>query len=285
MVLDEFERDFSVDLTEGTKQKVDTRPGSYVEGLTFGSTQYDAYANLASTENNLVTPFIRGWSYTLRANKDLKSGFNYQINYKMNDILEDKKLTAQFGFGYTREDGKFLNNVQTGYVGVGEDHDTQYGTIKLNYDIDNKWAIHGTYQLGLTQVESSRDFSLITGYSDLVSQSFNIGAKYKATKNLTFGATYSQPLHIVKGQMNYSVPVARTLAGTVVTETGSRDVSTTHREHNYGVYANYKIDDVKIGNVKFDGLNIGAYGELRDNYLNTDGKQAYQTGLRIGIQF
>lgn len=286
MVLDEFERDFYVDLTEGTTQKVDTRPGSFVEGLTFGTNDYDAYANLAMTDNNVVTPYMNGWSYTLRANRDLKSGFNYQLNYKTNDLLKDKKLTAQIGFGYTREDGKFLNNVQQGFVGVGQDHDTQYGTLKLNYDIDKKWAIHGTYQLGLTDVEASQDFSLITGYREMVSQSFNVGAKYKATEKLTFGATYSQPLHIIHGKMDYSVPVARTLAGTVVNETGSKDVSTQTREHNYGLYANYNVADKgEIGGFEYDKLSVGAYGELRDNYLNTDGNTAYQTGIRIGIQF
>ena len=120
----------------------------------------------------------------------------------------------------------------------------------------------------------------------MVSQSFNVGAKYKATKKLTLGATYSQPLHIIHGKMDYSVPVARTLAGTVVNETGSRDVSTQTREHNYGLYANYNVADKgEIGGFEYDKLSVGAYGELRDNYLNTDGNKAYQTGIRIGIQF
>jgi len=267
IVLDEFERDFTVDLSQ--TQAVDTRPGSYVEGLAFGGSGYDAYSNLAGTNQNFVTPEWMGLSAGMKMNSNVSGDYTFNANYK---AFEDEETSLNLGLGFLKETGKFLNNVQEGFMGVGENHTTQYASLNISHKFSDQVFGFGNYQIGTTDVEASKDFSLVTGFSSLISQSFNTGLGFKPAAGWTMGGTYSQPLRVVSGSMNYKVPTGRSLDGAVQFDSGSADASTKVLEHDFGLFLNYKVDQ------KF---SMAAFGEMRVNVAGTDGNNQRSAGIKL----
>ena len=267
IVLDEFERDFTVDLSQ--TQAVDTRPGSYVEGLAFGGGGYDAYSNLAGTNQNFVTPEYMGLSAGMKMNSNVSGDYTFNANYK---AFEDEETSLNLGLGFLKETGKFLNNVQEGFMGVGENHTTQYASLNISHKFSDQVFGFGNYQIGTTDVEASKDFSLVTGFSSLISQSFNTGLGFKPAAGWTMGGTYSQPLHVMSGSMNYKVPTGRSVDGAVQFDSGSADASTKVLEHDFGLFLNYKVDQ------KF---SMAAFGEMRVNVAGTDGNNQRSAGVKL----
>ena len=130
----------------------------------------------------------------------------------------------------------------------------------------------GNYQVGTTDVEESKDFSLVTGFSSLVSQSFNTGLGFKPAAGWTMGGTYSQPLHVMSGSMNYKVPTGRSVDGAVQFDSGSADASTQVLEHDFGLFLNYKVDQ---------RFSMAAFGEMRVNVAGTDGNNQRSAGVKL----
>lgn len=271
IVLDEFERDFKVDLSQ--TQAVDTRPGGYVETLAFGAGNYDAYGNLASSNQNIVTPEFMGFSAGMKMNSDATGDYAINANYS---AYEDKDTRLDFGLGFVKETGKFLNNVQQGFMGVGEHHTTQYASFKIKHNFTDTVFGFGNYQIGTTDVQASEEFSLVTGYSDLVSQSFNTGLGFKPAEGWTLGGTYSQPLRVVSGSMNYRVPTGRTVDGQVQFNEGSADASTKVIEHDLGLFVKYKVQD---------NFTMAAFGEKRLNVAGTKGNDQLNAGIKLNWNF
>ena len=274
MVLDSFERDYSIDLSE--TQKVDTRPGSFVEAMAFSNADagnYDAYGNLANTQNNMVTPEFLGFTTSFRMNNNASGDYALKLGYK---FIDRKSTKIDFGLGFVKETGKFLNNVQEGYMGVGENHTTNYGSINLKHNFTDSVYGFGNFQLGMTDVEASKDFSLVKGYSNLVSKSFAVGAGLTPSKGWLLGASYSQPLNIMSGEMHYKVPVGRTLDGQVKFNEGSADASTNNIEHDLGFFVQYKIDE---------SFSMAGYGEHRLNVAGTKDNNQSNFGIKFNWKF
>ena len=271
IVLDSFERDFTVDLSKTVA--IDTRPGSVIETIAFSNGNYNAYGNLAQTSDTLPTFTFYDVKTTYKFNNGETNG-DYNVNSSYN-AYENDTTKIDFGLGFVKETGKFLNNVQNGVLGVGENHHTTYATAKLNHNLSNKLSVNGNYQVGYTNVESSKDFSLITGYSGLTSQSWNIGTAYKVNNKLTFGATYAQPLTVTNGTMDYKVPVARTLDGNVLYNEGSVSAASQVQEHNVGLSMNYNASE------KF---SLSAFGEQRYNVAGLNNNDQYKIGVNANYK-
>ena len=269
VVLDSFERDFTIDLSQ--TQAIDTRPGSQVEAISFGNT-YDGYWNLANSGQFSTDVLGIRTSFKMdpeqRGNGDLGMRTEYDV-YKTEDTI----LTAALGM--VKETGKFLNNVQQGFMGVGENHTTNYVGVSLNHKFDDNWFGFGNYQMGMTDVESSKEFSLVTGYSNLVSNTWGAGAGYKFKNGLSIGASVSQPLTITSGKMNYKVPVGRTLDGQVLFDEGSADASTKHIEVDTGVFIKYNVDNVAVA----------GYAEHRRNVAGVNDNNEVNLGIKVNYKF
>ena len=274
MVLDSFERDYTVDLNN--TQKVDTRPGGFVEGVAFAADdrkqRYDGYANLAGGNQNLNIPEIMGLSFSVKMDQDASGDYAANINYA---VVDNKDTRIDFGLGFVQETKKFLNNIQQGYMGVGEGHNTNYVSLNIKHNFTDKIYGFGNYQLGMTDVTPSQDFSLIKGYSSLISDSWGIGVGFKPAAGWAMGATYSQPLSITSGRMNYKVPTGRTLDGQVLYNEGSADASTKVIEHDAGIFVKYTQED----------LSIGAFGERRFNVAGTEDNNVWNLGVRLNLKF
>jgi len=276
MVLDDFERDYSINLDN--TQAVDTRPGSFVEMMAFSGANanagnYDAYANLASTDANLAIPEIMGFTGSLKTNSNVGGDYLAKLGYA---IHKDEDTKVDFGLGFVKETGKFLNNVQEGYMGVGENHTTNYASLSVKHNFSDQVFGFGNLQLGMTDVEASKDFSLITGYDSLISRSFAVGGGVKPAQGWMMGASYSQPLNIMSGNMHYKVPVGRTIDGQVKFNEGSADASTKVIEHDLGLFVQYKVDD---------RFSMAGYGEHRLNVAGTKNNDQTSLGVKLNWKF
>ena len=206
-------------------------------------------------------------------NSNVSGDYTFNANYK---AFEDEKTTLNLGLGFLKETGKFLNNVQEGFMGVGENHTTQYASLNISHKFSDQVFGFGNYQIGNTDVEASKEFSLVTGYSDLVSQSFNTGIGFKPAEGWALGGTYSQPLHVVSGSMNYRVPTSRTIEGQVKFNEGSANASTKVIEHDLGLFLKYKVQD---------NFTMAAFGEKRFNVAGTKGNNELNAGIKLNLNF
>ena len=160
-------------------------------------------------------------------------------------------------------------------MGVGESHTTNYAGLRLNHKFDENWFGFGNFQLGMTDVESSKEFSLVTGYSTLVSNSWGVGAGYKFTNGWTVGANFSQPMTVTSGKMNYKVPVGRTLDGQVLFNEGSADASTKNIEYDTGLFVKYNVNNVAVA----------GYAEHRSNVAGVAGNNEVNLGMKVNLKF
>lgn len=269
-VLDSFERDFTINLNN--TKPVDTRPGGQVEVLAANGT-YDGYWNLANS-GEAVTPKILGFTTSFKFDQENKTNGDFGMRSSY-DVYESDNTTLTATLGFVKETKKFLNNVQQGYMGVGDSHNTNYAGLNLNHKIDDNWFAFGNYQMGMTNVESSKDFSLVTGYSNLVSNSWGVGAGYNFKNGWTVGASFSQPLTVTSGKMNYKVPVGRTLDGQVLFNEGSADASTKVIEHDAGLFVKYNVDNV----------SLAGYAEKRNNVAGVQDNDQYNLGMKVNLKF
>jgi len=268
-VLDSFERDFTINLNN--TQAIDTRPGSSTEALSFGA-NYDGYWNLANAGEG--TSDLFGIRTSFKFDPDAKANGDWGMRTEY-DVHSSEETTITAALGMIKETGKFLNNVQEGFMGVGESHTTNYAGLRLNHKFDENWFGFGNFQLGMTDVESSKEFSLVTGYSNLVSNSWGVGAGYKFTNGWTVGANFSQPMTVTSGKMNYKVPVGRTLDGQVLFNEGSADASTKNIEYDTGLFVKYNVNNVALA----------GYAEHRSNVAGVSGNNEVNLGMKVNLKF
>lgn len=268
-VFDSFERDFHVDLNQ--TQAVDTRPGSPTETLSFGG-NYDGYWNLANSGQ--VETDILGIRSSFKMDPEAKEKGDWGMRYEY-DVYSEESTILTAAMGMVKETGKFLNNVQQGYMGVGESHTTNYLGLRAKHNITDNWTISGNYQMGTTDVESSKEFSLIKGYSNLTSNSWGVNTGYKFANGWAIGANFSQPLRVTGGQMHYKVPTGRTLDGQVLFNEGSADASTKNIEYDTGLSVQYNMDSV----------SLAGYAEHRNNVAGIDGNNEINLGLKVNYKF
>ena len=272
MVLDEFERDFSINLNN--TQAIDTRPGGLAENIAHaGQGSYDGYWNLARA-GEIAMPEVLGISTSFKMDPEAKSDGDMGVRVGF-DAYKDDDTSLKATLGFLKETEKFLNNVQQGFMGVGDTHTTQYAGLNLNHNINNNWFAFGNAQLGYTNVEASEEFSLVTGYSGLVSSSWGLGAGYKTKNGFTVSASLSQPLSGMSGSMNYKVPTARTIDGQVQFNEGSADASTMNIEHDLGLSVSYNIDKI----------SIAGYAEHRNNVAGVAGRDEVNAGIKFNIKW
>jgi len=268
-VFDSFERDFHVDLNQ--TQAVDTRPGSPAEVMSFGG-NYDGHWNLANAgQMQFEHAGIRS---SFKMDPEQINKGDYGVKFER-DIHSTEETTITAALGMVKETGKFLNNVQQGFMGVGEDHTTNFAGLRLNHKLSDNWTLSGNYQLGMTDVESSDEFSLVKGYSNLTSNSWGVGTGYQFANGWSMGASFTQPLAVTGGTMNYKVPTGRTLDGAVLFNEGSADASTNNIEYDTGLHVKYNMNDV----------SFAGYAEHRNNVAGIDGNTEVNVGIKVNYKF
>ena len=170
------------------------------------------------------------------------------------------------------EKNTWLGNQSSGALAVGQNNNTQFAQIGLDYtQQDYKWSID--LGQGYTKVNTV-DNSLIKSMSTIQSQSAKLGMEKTIDETSKWGITVGMPSYIKKGSANLSVPYATTLDGDVVYDNVKANLRSRTPERTLGLYYTEQGTTDLDWNVKFNT-------EFRNNLAGESGKN----GVGFGVTF
>ena len=247
MVLDSYERDFYIDLSNAAVN-ADTRKTSFVKNQNSG----------------LPTASIASFA------GPVQTAFNVVIAGHDQDNFAIGKQYGNWELGFVNEQDAMLGNQFSGLFALGETSRTVYGAYnasKTAFGLD----FVGRAEVGYTVNDADADNSLVKNVNNVTSVALHSGI-FKNVNNYRFGVTASVPTRIVAGELELDVPVARTLEGNVVTQRQTADLSTGQTEVDFGLSFNYTTER----------QSIGAYAEHRVNYAGTN-KNVLEYGVKYQL--
>ena len=200
MFLDDYDRDFYADLTQGLVA-VDTRRGSAAAagGLT------DPYAGY----------FDEGRHMSMRV---------------------PLGRTSFLVTGAGEETGGFLGNSLSGLLGSVAASRTAYGLVNFDRRTgDGGGRLFAQLGGGVTHLSSRPAPSLLVASSPVLSSSITLGASHPLAGG-RMGFVVSRPVEMERAVMTYHLPVARTLDGKVVRERRDIDLAPAERETDFGLF-------------------------------------------------
>jgi subtilisin family serine protease len=267
MVVDEFGRDYYVDLSSAANAK---RPRADFNPI--------AKANFYEDYN----PYTKLNHYTFNGATasgafDVKMSLNDFTNNMMFEsgkaIELNKYSKMRIGFGMMNEQNAWMGNQISGSLGRVSGSITQFMNVSGVYNFNRNLSAFGSAWLGYTQANLQNP-GLITNVSNTQSYSWNVGLDY-TKKSHSFGATFSQPVTVYQGTVDVNVPVGYNANGTIAYDRTTANISPSVLEHNLGIYYKYKTDT----------MSLIAFGEHQNNYLNQNGVTNQQIGLAINKRF
>jgi hypothetical protein len=272
MIVDEFSRDFYVNLTKGITVK-DKRKASEV-GIQQSGTSYLPFQQSLGT-------FEQGgeWSIT----DDLKFGFANSKDVKGDYTSHvtkgwsiDKNIKLRTTLGTVGERNSWLGNDSSGALAVGKNNKTYFSQIGFDYvEAKDTWSID--LGRGYTSVNTTEN-SLIKSVDNLQSQSVKLGFERSINENQKWGITVGMPNYISRGSANISVPHATTLDGDVVYDNVKANLKTRTPERNLGFYYTQNGETDLDWNVRFNT-------EFRNNLAGESGKNGVGFGITVEKRF
>ncbi|MDB2390832.1 S8 family serine peptidase [Alphaproteobacteria bacterium] len=241
MVLDTFERDFYVDLTNRILP-ADTRRANVAGagGVT------DHYAAYFEPDQRIALPI---------------------------DLGIGTRLTLGAGMA----EDEFLGNQLKGSFGNVKSSTTAYINFDHNRDL---FGLNGFVQFagGVTKPDVETKGSLLTGASTMFSSSWTVGAEiptHQASLNnqSKIGLALSQPVTIEQGQLDYHIPVARTQTGSVLYQTHALDLKPAQRELDIASYYDQQLSD-EMGHLR-------VYAEMRRNLASGKNHRESRIGVNF----
>ena len=253
VVLDEFGRDYRVDLTKTANAKQARADWSPISKAQFYE-NYNPYNKLNYYSFNGVVP---------SGDYDMRMSFNDYLGTALVDMGKTTKYNDQFkyrvGFGMMNERNGWMGNSVGGMFGQSGDSYTHFSNISGTYGLNKHVSVFGSAWMGLTNAKMAQT-GLVTNVGDTQSYSWNMGLDYTNEAH-SFGATVSQPVTVYKGTVDVTLPVAMSAEGVVQYSKERVSIAPTVNEYDFGAYYKYKTA----------GTNFIAYGEHQVNYLNQAG--------------
>jgi len=272
MIVDEFSRDFYVNLSQGITVK-DKRKISDVkaqqDGLSYLPFQ-QAFGN-----------FYQGGEFAIM--DDLKIGMTSNPDFKGD---WSSHVTKKFGvspnfavrttLGTMSEQTTWLGNESSGALSVGKNNSTNFAQVGVDYVQDkNKWSID--LGRGYTNVNTASN-SLIKSIDTLQSQSLKIGFEQSLTDNSNWGVTAGLPNYITKGSATVSVPTATSVDGDVLYSDVRANLKTRTPEKNLGLYYTEKGESDMEWGMRY---NV----EYRKDVAGETGKNNLGFGIQVERKF
>jgi hypothetical protein len=246
MVLDGFDRDYYLNLGNSFTVQ-DNRKYSDTEMLladkhTFLPTQqmYGSFAQ--GGQWDLINDYNFGF-YT----GENGSG-DYSTNIGKNFFITDR-FKLKTSVGTMSEQDTWLGNSSDGVLAVGDNNNTNFGNIGVDYQIGNN-VLSLDYTRGRTDINTV-DNSLIKSFSDVETESYRLAYEIHKDKHNTLGWSFSLPSHITSGTMDLEVAESVNLDGTINYDTIRSDLSQGTKEKNIGFYFKHEPTDAFDPGFKF----------------------------------
>ena len=133
-----------------------------------------------------------------------------------------------------QEQDTWLGNYSDGALAVGDNNDTNFGNIGIEYALGNN-VLSLDYTKGYTDINTT-DGSLIKNFSDIETESYRLAYEIHKDKHTTFGWSFSLPSHITSGTMDLEVAESVNLDGTLNYTNFKSDLTQTTKEKNLGFF-------------------------------------------------
>jgi hypothetical protein len=271
MILDEYERDYYINLGSGFKVK-DNRKVSDVDMMMNGHT----YLPIQSMYGN----FTQGGNYDLGyMNFGLYTGDGGNGDFSANigkNFMLSNKFKLKTSVGQMNEQDNWLGNSSDGVLAVGDNNITNFGQIGVEYQLGNN-VLSFDYSKGFTDINTT-DNSLITGFNNVETESMKLAYEIHKDQNNSWGFSLSTPSHITNGTMNLSVPESRTLDGTVNYTNIESDLSSSTIEKNIGFFYNHTPTNDLDASFNFTA-------EYRQDISGVTGNDGVQLGMNYVKKF
>ena len=271
MVLDDYDRNYYLNIGSSFVVK-DKRKMSDVDQLMKG------YQYLPI--NQMYGSFTQGGQYDLGfMNFGLFTGESGNGDYSYNigkKIFVSDKFAIKGNLGQMKENTTWLGNSSDGILSVGENNITNYGQIGASYQLGNN-VLSLDYSSGTTDVNTV-DQSLITGFSDVRTESWRLAYEVHKDENNTFGWSFSLPSHVTSGTMNMEVAESVNLDGTINYTTIESNLKQKHKEKNVGFFYNHNPDNTTDATFNFSA-------EYRQDISGVAGNDGVHVGMNYVKKF
>jgi hypothetical protein len=231
MVIDDYDRDYYMNLGSGFTVK-DNRKYSDVDMLMASNNTY-------LPTQQMYGSFTQGGQYNLINNINFglytgdNGGGDYSANIGKNFMLH-KNLKLKTSIGQMSEQDTWLGNSSDGVLAVGDNNDTNFGNLGVEYALGNN-VLSLDYTKGYTDINTT-DGSLIKGFSDIETESYRLAYEIHKDKHTTFGWSFSLPSHITSGSMDLEVAESVNLDGTINYTDIKSDLTQSTKEKNLGFF-------------------------------------------------
>jgi subtilisin family serine protease len=272
MVVDEFNRDFYVNLSNGITVK-DKRKISEVAVQQSGTSYLPFQQSLGAFEQGGEVVITDDLKFGFANSKDVKGDYTSHVskNWKMDDKFRIRTTMGTIGEKHT-----WLGNDSSGALAVGKDNKTYFSQIGFDYvDVMETWSID--LGRGYTSVNTT-DESMIKKVNTLQSQSMKLGYERNMNDNQKWGITIGVPNYISRGSATVSVPYATTAEGDIVYNNVKANLKTRTPEKNIGLYYTENGETDLDWNIRFST-------EYRHNLAGEAGKKGVGFGIQVDKKF
>jgi subtilisin family serine protease len=273
MIVDEFARDFYVDLARGVTLK-DKRKYSDVQMASQTKLYLPFQQQYGSFDQGGQFPlFVKGLELGIYNNRSTKGDWSTNLGYAWEVVPEIKLRTKA---GYINEKKTWLGNESSGALSVGENNGSQFAQFGIEYTLDNNtfsWDIGRNY----TDVNTVNN-SVITSINNIRSESMKIGWEKKIDDTSKWGITYSLPSRVTRGTAKLHIPYATTLDGKVQYKDVHTSLKQTSTEKNIGIYySSNSEEDI--------GWKTSFSLEYRKNIAGVKDENKIVPGIQISKKF
>ena len=272
MIVDEFSRDFYVNLSQGITVK-DKRKISDVkaqqDGLSYLPFQ-QSYGNFYQGGEFMIIDDLK---VGITSNPDLKGDWSSHVTKKFG---VSPNVAVRTTLGTMSEQTTWLGNESSGALSVGKNNNTNFAQVGVDYVQDkNKWSID--LGRGYTSVNTASN-SLIKSVDTLQSQSLKIGFEQSLTDTSNWGITAGLPNYITKGSATISVPYATSAEGDVLYNDVRANLKTRTPEKNLGLYYTERGESDMEWGMRY---NV----EYRKDVAGETGKNNLGFGIQVERRF
>jgi len=272
MIVDEFSRDFYVNLSQGIAVK-DKRKISDIKAQQDGLSYLPFQQSYGNFNQGGEFTIIDDLKVGMASNPDFKGDWSSHVTKKFG---MSPNFAVRTTLGTMSEQTTWLGNESSGALSVGKNNSTNFAQVGVDYVQDkNKWSID--LGRGYTNVNTTSN-SLIKSVDTLQSQSLKIGFEQSLTDTSNWGMTTGLPNYITKGSATVSIPYATSAEGDVLYNDVKANLKTKTPEKNLGLYYTERGESDMEWSMRYNA-------EYRKDVAGETGKNNLGFGIQVERRF
>ena len=272
MIVDEFSRDFYVNLSQGITVK-DKRKISDIKAQQDGLSYLPFQQSYGNFNQGGEFTIIDDLKVGMASNPDFKGDWSSHVTKKFG---MSPNFAVRTTLGTMSEQTTWLGNESSGALSVGKNNSTNFAQVGVDYVQDkNKWSID--LGRGYTNVNTTSN-SLIKSVDTLQSQSLKIGFEQSLTDTSNWGITTGLPNYITKGSATVSIPYATSAEGDVLYNDVKANLKTRTPEKNLGLYYTERGESDMDWSMRYNA-------EYRKDVAGETGKNNLGFGIQVERRF